>query len=176
MSPITVPTVPKTCSQTPIASSAKVGVKITYFDFHLCSLQCYRLRQYICSFLVVKNCFSKAVLFCVPAQVTTHTHYLLMPLTCTCLAWHGPYHLCFQFLLSAVHPQVRQDWTRGRNWKYCRVWKMLYTPKWFVCSLQLLQFLVFNGVLYQNLFWQYHPFFPYGENLSISPAERWAEI
>lgn len=109
---------------------------------------------------MVKNCFSKAVLFCVPAQVTTHTHYLLMQLICTsCVTWSLPPLLPVLVLCCVL--QVRQDWTRGGNRKYCRVWKTLYIPKWFACSLQLLKFLIFNRELHRFFFFfAVSPLFP----------------
>lgn len=88
-------------------------ITLKLINFSTEHLQCYSIRKYKSTdlwtwkhpgaFPMVRNYFSKAVLFCVPAQVTPHTHYLLMQLTFTCLAWHGPYHLSLLFFLPAVH-------------------------------------------------------------------------
>lgn len=39
--------------------------------------------------------------------------------------------------------QVKQDWTWGKNRKYCRVWKMLCIAKWFASSYNLYTVLTF---------------------------------
>lgn len=154
----------------------KPSILISSFTEHnICNVTDWENTYLVLAFPVVKNCFSKAVLFCVPAQVTTHTHYLLMQLTCTCLAWHGPYHLCFQFLISAVRSKsgrIGQGVGTGSTAEFGK----RSIPKWFDCSLQFLKFLIFNRELYRVFFFAISPLFPYGENLSISPAERWAEI
>lgn len=111
---------------------------------------------------MVKNCSSKAVLFCVPAQVTTHTHYLLMQLTCTCLAWHGPYHLCFQFLFSAVRSKSGRigqgvgTESTSEFGKCCTCLSGLPVPY----SSWNFSYLTENYT--EILFWQYHPFSPMG--------------
>lgn len=114
---------------------------------------------------MVKNCFSNAVLFCVPAQVTTHTHYLLMQLTCTCLAWHGPYHLCFQFSFSAV---------RSKSGRIGQRVGTESTAEFGKCCIFL------SGLPVPYSFWNfsyltenYTNFFFFG---SVTPFPQWGEL